>query len=727
MVSERIRVGDEYYLLASALAPRRPRNVLNQGDTFGIFDAAGDIPLAGVDAYGLFFRGTRFLDRLELRVNRAFPLLLSSGPSDDGNELITYLSNADEVQGGEVVLRRDTIAVERSQTLLDGRLYQKVSLNNYGTEPLQCDVGFLFANDFADLFELRGVKRPKRGHTSSPSCGRDEVRLLYRGLDEIERETRLTFSPAPTTCTPNSAHFILDLQPKSEMTIEIRIECHVEDAPNRSASHPTAFSDAISHLRTVRRDWKESFCIPSTGSEAFNELVQHSAADLSVLCTDTAYGPYAYAGLPWFGTIFGRDGLITALEVLPYYPRLAVGTLRTLAALQGTRHDDAREEEPGKILHEMRFGEMASMGEVPFGRYYGSVDATPLFVILLAEYADRTADLELVAELWPAALAAMRWIDDCGDMIADGYTRYQRRSPRGLANQGWKDSGDAVMHADGKMAPPPIALAEVQAYVYAARIGLAQLARRLGRFSQADEWQAKALHLREQFNDQFWMPDKQSFALALDGNGQPCRVVASNAGHCLFGGIAEPKNAAQLMGRLLRDDLFCGWGLRTLSAEERSYNPISYHNGSVWPHDNAIIAVGCARYGETVHAARILTALFDASAVGDKHLPELFCGFDRHSQQKPVPYPVACKPQAWAAGSLFLTLQATLGLSINAWERRIILHRPELPHWIGHVHFPHLQVREQTVSFTVARSGPGGEVVIRDQHGPIDVEICAAP
>jgi glycogen debranching enzyme len=719
MVSERIRIGDEYYLLASALAPRRSQQLLNHGDSFAIFDLAGDIPLAGRELYGLFHAGTRFLDRFELRLNGEFPILLSSAANDDGSEIVTYLSNADEHRDGELVLVRDTLAIQRSKALHANALYECLHLQNYGQEPLTLQLSVLFGSDFADVFTLRGVERKRSGAFSVPVAETQTARLTYTGLDGIVRQTEIAFAPAEWRVDTASATLDVRLEPGQDGIAEICVSCRTGDA----ALVQHNFATAAAAVRAERRAWHDQLPVLYSNNEGFNDWMNRSLHDLALLRSDGAWGPYVYAGIPWFATVFGRDGIITALETLAFAPDLAADVLRALAATQGKTSDPDRDEEAGKIVHELRLGEMAATGEVPFGRYYGSVDATPLFLMLLAAYHERTADLDLVCELWPAAVAAMGWID-AADRDGDGYVDYARRTTRGLVNQGWKDSHDAVMHKNGSLAEPPIALAEVQAYVYAARRDLAQLARRLDRPSDAAAWEAKADRLRQRFNRDFWVREEETFALALDGTRQPCRVVASNAAHCLFGGIADPDKARGVIDRLMRSDVFCGWGLRTLSAYERRYNPMSYHNGSVWPHDNALAAAGFARYGATDRAAQLLTALFDASlATEDRSLPELFCGFARHEQRKPVPYPVACKPQAWAAGSVFLLLQTTLGLHIDAVERRVTLQGSALPGWLQRLDIRGLRVRNARLDLSIARGAWGVAVEVIDKEGEVEVVV----
>lgn len=720
MRSERIKIGEEYYLLASALAPRRPRILLNHADSFAIFDLAGDIPLAGAEEYGLFHRGTRFLDRLELHLDDSFPVLLNSATSDEGSEIVSHLANSDQRRDGEIVLERDTVAIERRKTLLDDTLYESLHLHNYGRDDLDLKLSVLFAADFADMFELRGVSRSRRGELMPAAIRDDRVVFAYRGLDGVMRKTEVAFLGGHWVLGSNRADLRLRLQPGQNASTEIQVRC----GSDRIESTTREFESALTTVRADRQTWSGQFPVLYSNNEVFNDWINRSLHDLALLRTVSPQGSYVYAGIPWFATVFGRDGLITALETLAFAPELAKGTLRTLAARQGERFDPQRDEEPGKILHEMRHGEMAAIGEVPFGRYYGSVDSTPLFLVLLSEYMERTADLELLRELWPAAVAAMEWIDGRGDADGDGYVEYARRTSRGLINQGWKDSHDAISHADGSLAEAPIALAEVQAYVYAARCGLARAARRLQRGVDASTWEAKAAELRDRFNRDFWWEEEGCFVIGLDGEKQPCRIVSSNAGHCLFGGIAELDKAQRVLARLMRDDMFCGWGIRTLSSGACRYNPMSYHNGSVWPHDNAVIAAGFSRYGGGAQAGQLLTALFDTSlATPDRRLPELFCGFPRRFEHQPVPYPVACKPQAWAAGSVFLLLQAVLGLSIEAWERRITFHNTALPRWLERLEIRGLCVRDARVDLSIVRSQWGAAIEVIEKEGDIEIVV----
>jgi glycogen debranching enzyme len=719
MASARIRIGDEYYLLATALAQQGRQLVLNHGDSFAIVNELGDCPLSG-QQYGLVHEGTRFLDRYELRLNGSFPLLLSTAISADGSEHISHLTNADERRGDEVAVQRDTVAVERRKVLYGGALYESWRVRNFGAAPFALHLALLFTADFADIFELRGMHRERRGQIDPPRVVADRVDVRYRGLDGVTRRLRLTFSPAAWKLEPELAELTATLAPGAEMRAAVTMRCQVGPG-RRPAARPDA-AGALARLRQERQRTAAFFPTLRSSNARFDDWVAGSLRDLALLRADDPQGAYVYAGIPWFATVFGRDGLITAAETLAFAPEIAGGTLRRLAALQGQRDDPERDEAAGKILHELRHGEMAATGEIPFGRYYGSVDATPLFAALLAAYVERTADLALARSLWPAALAAMGWISESLD--GRGYLTYARRSATGLVNQGWKDSHDAVMHADGRLAEPPIALCEVQGYVYAALAGMAGLAARLGEEVAAAEWGDRARRLRERFARDFWLEDERTYALALDGSGRPCAVVASNAGHCLFTGIASPEQARGVIERLLREDSFCGWGIRTLSAAARRYNPMSYHNGSVWPHDNAMIAAGCARYGHGAAAARILGALFAVSDRSeDNRLPELFCGFARGVHDHPVAYPVACRPQAWAAGAVFLLLQAILGLSIDAWKERIMFTRPTLPDWLDYLELQGLRLRDRAIDLRIVRGRRSAALEVTGKRGDIDVLV----
>jgi glycogen debranching enzyme len=715
----RIRVGDDYYLLASTVAARGRQLVLNHGDSFAIVTESGDCPLSGREPFGVCHAGMRFLDRFELRLNGVAPLLLSAEVTADGSEQISYLTNTDERRGDEVVAQRDTVALERRKVLYDGTLFETLALRNYGVTPFDLHLTLLFAADFADIFELRGMQRARRGELHAPQVAGSRVVTVYDGLDGVERRLELEFADALWQLEPESAAFTARLAPGGEIVAAVTARCLVGGARQRQAGRGDAAAAAV---RDERSETSRHFPELRSSNALFDQWLACSRRDLALLRAGDPDGGYLYAGIPWFATVFGRDGLLSGLETLAFAPELSAGILRRLAASQGQRDDPARDEAPGKILHECRHGEMAALNEVPFGRYYGSVDATPLFVALLAAYAARTADLDLVQALWPAAGAAMQWVS--ANLDTRGYLSYLRRTPTGLANQGWKDSHDAISHADGSLAAPPIALCEVQGYVYAAQLGMAQLSERLGHQAESGAWREEARGLRERFARDFWLVDEGTYALALDGDGRPCRVVASNAGQVLISGIAAPEHAAQVTARLMREDCFCGWGIRTLASTARRYNPMSYHNGSVWPHDNALIAAGFARCGDGQRAAQVLSALFDVSReIEDYRMPELFCGFDRALSDRPVSYPVACRPQAWAAASVFLLLQAVLGLSIDAWKQRVTFTRPCLPAWLDALEIRGLRIGDARLDLRVMRGRRSAALEVIGKDGAVDVLV----
>jgi glycogen debranching enzyme len=480
-------------------------------------------------------------------------------------------------------------------------------------------------------------------------------------------------------------------------------------------------------MRAARRALRESSeraASVDSSNSVFNEIVRRSVSDLYMLITDTAQGPYPYAGTPWFSTPFGRDGIITALMTLWVDPTIAKGVLGFLAATQATGVEPERDAEPGKILHEMRHGEMANLREVPFGRYYGSVDSTPLFILLLGEYFVRTGDLDTVRALWPNVEAALRWIDIHGDRDGDGFVEYYRQTKEGLANQGWKDSADAIFHSDGSTAEGPIALCEVQAYVYGAKRHAALLAGALGHHSHATSLQAQAMSLRHEFETKFWCDELSVYALALDGAKRPCRVVSSNSGQVLLTGIASPERAQRVADTLLAPGIFSGWGIRSVANTAARYNPMSYHNGSVWPHDNGLIAMGMARYGQKRAASQVFAALFDAASYMDlRRLPELFCGFVRRPHNAPTQYPVACSPQAWASATTLCLLQATLGLELFDGSREVAFYRPVLPDFIDHVHLRNLRLSGGSVDVLLHRHGNDVAATVTRRDGDVVVVV----
>ncbi len=685
-MEELIKVDERYYILATASRAGERVLVLKHGETFGIFDSYGDIGPFGFGEQGIYHEGTRHLSRLEVRLDRNRPLLLSSTVKQE-NELLTVdLTNPDVVNDGVVLLPRDTLHIFRSKFLWNGTCHERWRIANHGLVAGAFTLELGYQADFADIFEVRGIARERRGERLPSRIDPRSVVLAYRGLDHVVRATRLSFSEPPTTLSESAARFELKLDPQATFEFIVSISC---DGAVDPETYEQGFRRLTSRLAAATHLRSEIF----TSNEQFNDWINRSHADLDMMITDTPHGPYPYAGIPWFSTAFGRDGIITALQLLWARPEIAKGVLTYLSATQATTLAPSNDAEPGKILHETRRGEMAALGEVPFGRYYGSVDATPLFIVLAGAYYRRTADHALIEHIWPHIDLALNWIDQYGDIDKDGFVEYERHRPTGLVQQGWKDSADSVFHADGTLAEPPIALCEVQAYVYGAKRAAAELLSMLGDETRADALAEQARVLRERFERVFWCHDIGMYALALDGDKRPCQVRTSNAAQCLFTGIASPEHAQQIAHQLFDERLFSGWGIRTVATTEHRYNPMSYHNGSVWPHDNALIAAGLARYGFTDLAARLLSGFLDASLFMDlRRMPELFCGFPRRAGEGPTRYPVACIPQAWAAGSVFLMLQACLGLSIDGPARRLSFSRAVLPPFLEDVRLQHLPI-----------------------------------
>jgi glycogen debranching enzyme len=697
----------------------RPRRSLKHDDTFIVLDSHGDIGASAGGPDGLFNADTRYLARLELVLDEVQPLLLGSNLRDDNSALTIDLTNPDVYRNGRIVLQKDMLHIVRTIFLWRGTAYQRIGVQNHGDLPASFDLTLLFDNDFADLFEVRGEKRPRRGIGTSKLLGPTDVMFEYNGLDGKSRATTLHFDPRPTRLAVNAATYHLDLKPQQVSSLFVAASC------NKPAAHKTVpfFRGLLAHRREMRRSNAGATSI-ETSNNIFNEVLCQSMADLNMLMTDTPQGRYPYAGIPWYSTTFGRDGIITALQMLWIDPRVARGVLKRLAFYQAKTVDPLADAEPGKILHEMRGGEMAALREVPFARYYGSVDATPLFVLLAGLYVERTGDDETLAELWPSIEAALRWIDGAGDPDQDGFVEYQRASEQGLANQGWKDSYDAIFHADGRLAEGYIALAEVQGYVFAGKQLAARCAVRMGLPERAQRLESEAKLLAERFEAAFWCEDLGTYALALDGDKQPCKVRTSNAGQLLFTGMVRADRARMVAADLMRPQFFTGWGIRTVARGEARYNPMSYHNGSIWPHDNALIALGLARYGLKHSVEHVFEALFSAATYMDlRRLPELFCGFRREKGRGPTLYPVACAPQAWASATPFTLLEAALGLEFDAQRGEIRLRNPRLPAFLNEVILRELKLGPSSVDLRVRRHGDDVSLEVLRTRGQIQVSI----
>jgi glycogen debranching enzyme len=648
-----------------------PRYTLKDANTFLLADALGDIQ--GSDD-GLFNNDTRMLSKFELIVANRQPSLLGAAIDQDNTLFTAHLTNRPLTALGELALPQGVIHIERSCFLWDSCLFERLRLTNFSDRSSQLPLQVSFAADFADIFEVQGRVRPERGVHLPPSIEAQSVRLAYRGRDDTVRTTHIAFSLQPFTLSAQQAQFNLALPRGASTELYIEIGCDAGDLPTSAR-----FEDASKQLSRSMQGRLQQGATLSTSGRLFNLWLDKSRSDLALLTTSLATGPYPYAGIPWFATQFGRDAIITALQTLWINPELAAGVLSFLASTQAQEESTFRDSQPGKIMHETRRGEMAVLGEVPFGCYYGGVDTTPLFVMLAGAYEAHTGDGAVVDRIWNALLAATQWIERRLAASPTGFLDYARGERSGLVNQAWKDSHDSMFHADGEFPPHPLAVVEVQGYACAALRAMAQLAGKRGDAARSAAWRQRSEQLRAAIEEKFWLPQFGYYAIALDGAGRPCQVRGSNAGHLLYCGVPSETRAAAVATELLSPRFASGWGIRTLASGEPRYNPMSYHNGSIWPHDTSVCAAGIARYGGRSEVVRLLSEIFEAASHFNMRLPELYCGFPRIAGQGPAPYPVACLPQAWSSASVFMLLQASLGIHVDGAAREVRVERPALP------------------------------------------------
>jgi glycogen debranching enzyme len=697
----------------------RDVQVIKHDRTFLLTDRWGNVPELNTAALGLYHRDTRFLSRLDLTLNDARPLLLHSSTERNYSQIIELVL---PLQVNDLSGRARTENVSLSlQRVLAETLSERIRVANFGKRRHDVRLRLGFGADFLDLFEVRGMERKERGQVQPPAVEHNQVVLSYRGLDGVARSTTLRFSPMPAALTDREALFELSLDDGSEAEIVLEIIPRVgAEAPVRRA-----IRDAKEALEHEYSQWRKHCTRFRSGDSALSRFLDRAVLDLRMMhATDDEGTPYLDAGVPWFSALFGRDSLITAYEALGVNPGLSWAVLRGLAARQGTADDAWRDEEPGKILHELRVGEMAGAGEVPHTPYYGSVDATPLWLSTFASAYAWTGDLDAVRELWPAALACLQWIDSHGDLDADGYVEYRRRSPVGLDNQGWKDSFDAVVHPDGELAQPPIALVEVQGYVYDAKRRTAALARSLGENDLAERLEQEATSLKDRFNRDFWMEGESYYALALDGSKRQVTTITSNPGQALWSGIVDADKAPRVARKLLSSQLSTGWGIRTLGARQRAYDPVGYHTGTVWPHDNALIAHGLKRYGLDRESMKVIDQLMAAgSHFALARYPELFCGYSIEEVPLPVEYPVACRPQAWASGAPLLMLRSYGGISADAPNGVLYIVRPRLPAWLTEIDLVGMRVGKARVDLTFTNRDGVTAVQVQRKEGDLDILI----
>ncbi|ABC82479.1 amylo-alpha-1,6-glucosidase [Anaeromyxobacter dehalogenans] len=717
--------------------------VLKRGNLFLVANRLGDVAPAGARDLGLFLTDTRHLSAWRMSVSGGPLLCLSSQVSSD------YVAQVDftvtSLHEGDLLGREPLNYVHlRRDMLIDDVLVDRLVLTNFQGKAVDAWIAMEWAADFADVFEIRGARRRERGSYHAPKVERDQVVLRYDGRDGRRYATEVRIRGVGPDGAPaalasldgRGARVKLHLEPAEHVEVHFAVAAGIEHgAPGRTRgldeerpvppSAPRPFGARASCTHEAYSAYAAQATRFATSNDLFTSALEQAVADLKALTVYHFGAPVISAGIPWYTCPFGRDALIAGYEALVAQPEVARDALRFLARLQGERDDPTRDEEPGKIPHEIRFGEMAAAGEVPHTPYYGSVDSTPLFLMLLSEYDLWTDDHETVEALLPAAERALAWMDRWADPDDDGLVEYQRRTPQGLRNQGWKDSHDGVPFADGTPAEPPIALVEVQGYCIDARRRMAALLRRRGRRSEAQALVTAARLHAERLEERFWMEGKGTYAIALDRDERQVDAVTSNPGHLLFSGAISDARARQVAASLLGRESWSGWGIRTLAAGQRAYNPLSYHDGTVWPHDNALCAMGMASYGMTRQAGQVLTGLWDAAQhFRQLRMPELFCGLSRASGQFPVSYPVACSPQAWSSAAWFLLVRAVLGLQADAPRRTLRVVQPWLPPWLDELVLHGLRVGPARASlrFTRGKANAFAEV-LEIQGGELKVRI----
>lgn len=696
--------------------------IIKEGDCFFYSYDNGDMGHGNRAGLGLYYRDTRYLSTMETHVEGTEPLFLSSS-NERGYMANIHLSNPDINTDEGMIIPKDAINIRRSRLIQDG-LLERISMRNYHTAPIHVALSLNLASDFADIFEVRGMCRERRGTVHRPTAEGKRINLSYTGTDRMKYTTMITFSREPDELRLGragvSVSFFFLLNPYEVEFIDLWITPLQDSEEKRLVS----FDETRADLRRSYEEWIEEATAIDTSNNIFNLMLNRSLRDLRSLYTRTRFGEIMVGGVPWYSAPFGRDALISCYEVLMFKPELARSSLLFLAAFQGKELNDWRDEAPGKIMHEIRQGEMARVGEIPHVPYYGTIDATPLFLILVSEYLRWTGDWDLFYEIGAHIDAALQWIDAYGDQDGDGLVEYSTQSSVGLSNQFWKDSGDSILLPGGRMPTPPVATVETQGYVYYAKRRLGRLFLFMGQEERGHRLLEEAEEIRRKVEELFWDEELGFYVLALDGAKRPIRVVSSNAGQLLFTGLPSIERAARVIEKLAGADMFSGWGIRTLSENEYYYNPMSYHNGSIWPHDNAMILRGIKRYGDHSSFFKIMDGLSIATTRMDYlRLPELFCGFARAHFDDPVPYPVACSPQAWASGSVFMILQTMLGLYPNAPRGVFYINNPSLPPWLDRVRIDGLRVGDTRLSLLFRREAESTVFSVLEKRGSIRVVV----
>jgi glycogen debranching enzyme len=694
--------------------------VAKQGGLFLISADSGDVE-EHTDQ-GLYFHDMRFLSACTLRLDGQVPVVLLADATE-GNRVLFELTNLDlrDAQG-DVRLPKEMLVLRRDRTLADA-FTETISIQNYARQPAEFELELRYAADFADMFVIRGMHPGKRGTLHPSRWDNDCLTFRYDGADDCTRTTAVRFSHPPDRRQDGELVYNLHLEPHQRW--ELTVTCDVHHAASDGLENcPNQTGGGSAHHRQLAHAGSLGAAHVETDNELFNRILTRSFLDLQMLTMREKEQTFFAAGVPWYVALFGRDSLLTSIQTLAFEPSVSANTLRVLAAHQGASCDDWRDEEPGKILHELRVDELANLGEIPQTPYYGSVDSTPLFLALLGLHSAWTGTLDLFHELHGNVRAGLDWIDRYADSDADGFIDYHSHSPSGARNQGWKDSGNGIVMESGELATPPIALPEVQGDVYLAWRAVADLFERDGDLTSAERLREKARRLYQAFNAQFWLPDERFYAFCRQGDGRFSRSIASNAAHALWTGIVDQARAGAVVERVLRADMFSGWGVRTLSAEDASYNPVDYQVGSVWPHDNAMIVAGMQRYGFSDAASRVFTAMIDAASEFDHlRLPELFAGHERGPATRPVTYPVACNPQAWAAGAIPFMLSSMLGLQPDAFNQRLRIQHAALPKWLKRVVVHGLRIGAAEVDLRYDRTADATEVVVTAKRGDLVVSV----
>lgn len=669
---------------------------LKHGEVYSVTNNYGDMDetLMGT---GIYYKDTRFLKHYVMKINNQ-PCIFLTKKFNKGIENIFKLSNGD-IQAGDSHYEKMDLEVNRSQLIYDEIFYDKVEITNGSRKNINCSISFLLETMFEDIFEVRGAKRQLRGNLKTPSINDNELFLAYEGLDGIERKLKVTGTKG-VNISNDDITYDISLAPGEKENVELAVQVSINDQPIKNT---LSYQEAKQLAEQNLDNWLDNQTKITTSNPKVNKTIKQAEQNIYMLATDIGQGHFPVAGIPWFCVPFGRDSILTAVQTLVLDPSLAKNTLRTLAAVQGEKLNGSNEEAPGKILHEMRNGEMANLGEVPFKRYYGSIDATPLFIVLFTETVRWTGDEDLLHDLLPTVEKALAYLEKYADLDGDQFIEFHNQASGGLAVQSWKDSNHSMVHKDGTHSESPMAVVEVQGYLYDAKIKMAELYDYMENADKANKLKQEAAEIKERFDNSFWMEDEKYYALALDKEKKQIQTITSDPGHALWSGIIPIEKSKDTANKLLDEGLFSGWGIRTMSKNEKVYSPVAYHNGTVWPHDNSMIVLGLAKYGYTAHVKKLVSALFASAEQFEEHrLPELFCGYDNQQEETIVPFPVACSPQAWAAGTPFALVHALLGLQVDS-HRKVMKINPTLPEEIDWIECKGIQVGKGSIDITVKK------------------------